>query len=179
VAVKINPQMPGVNFGSPKSAPNANPADDMPVPPSDAQYTIYCRDYPEASHVQDSRDVQRLLGQVTNMKKWYVVHAADHSTLYYGFYRSINPRDPKDGAEGQRAIDDLNTIRQMQDSEGNRLFSTSLPVLIDTPDPQANPAWDITKSAGYWSIEIATYSNTPDRQQERGGFRSSGAREGN
>jgi hypothetical protein len=99
------------------------------------------------------------------LKKWYVVHSSDHSTLYYGFYRSVNPRDEKDGAEGQRAIDDLNKIREMHDTDGNRIFSASLPVPINSPDPQANPAWDITKTKGYWSIEIATFSNSADRKE--------------
>jgi hypothetical protein len=155
----------GVNFSQPKSASTGNPADDMPAPPKDAQYTICCRDFSEPSHVQDSRDAQHLLMQSTDMKKWYIVHAADHSTLYYGFYRTIDTRDPNDAAEGKRAIDDLNTIRQMQDSQGNRLFSASLPVPIDSPDPQANPAWDITRTGGYWSIEIAAFTGSADRKQ--------------
>jgi hypothetical protein len=154
----------GVNFNT-KTTAAANPANDMPAPPRDAQYTICCRDFAEITHVQDSRDAQHLLMESTGMKKWYIVHAADHSTLYYGFYRSINPRDPNDGDEGKRAISDLNTIRQMQDSNGNRLFSASLPVPIDSPDPEANPAWDLTKSNGYWSIELADFTNTPDRKQ--------------
>jgi hypothetical protein len=155
----------GVNFNAPKTTANADPADDMPAPPADAQYTICCRDFSEIAHVQDSRDAQHMLMQSTTMKKWYVVHAADHSTLYYGFYRSIDPRDPKEGSEGKRAIDDLNTIRQMQTSDGVRLFSASLPVPIDSPDPQANPTWDITRSSGYWSIEIATFAGSADRKQ--------------
>jgi hypothetical protein len=53
----------------------------------------------------------------------------------------------------------------MQDSDGNRVFSASLPVPIDSPDPQANPAWDIARTNGYWSIEIGTFANTPDRKQ--------------
>jgi hypothetical protein len=154
-----------VNFASARPANNANLAEEMPVPPADAQYTLYCRDFAEPNHVQDSRDAQHMLGQTIGLKKWYVVHSSDHSTLYYGFYRCINPRDSKDGAEGQRAIDDLNKIRQMQDSDGNRIFSASLPVPIDAPDPQANPAWDITKSKGYWSIEIAAFTNSSDRKQ--------------
>jgi hypothetical protein len=143
----------------------ASPADDMPVPPKDAQYTIVCRDFAEPTHVQDSREAQQTLLQATDLKKWYIVHAADHSTLYYGFYRTMDPRDPNDGAEGQRAINDLNTIRAIQDSAGNRLFSASLLVGIDSPDPQANPAWDITSTTGAWSIEIAAFKDTPDRKQ--------------
>jgi hypothetical protein len=155
----------GVNFTAGKSATNGKLGDDMPTPPADAQYTILCRDFPEPTHVQDSRDAQHVLLETTKMNKWYIVHASDHSTLYYGFYRTIDQRDPKDGAEGKRAIDDLNAIRTITTPDGTRLFSASLPVGIDTPDPEANPAWDITKSTGYWSIEIAAFANSPDRKQ--------------
>lgn len=73
-------------------------------------------------------------------------------------------RDPADGAEGQRAIDDLNAIRAMTDSQGNRLFSEALPFGIDAPDPQANPAWDITRVKGMWSIEVASFTLATRKQ---------------
>jgi hypothetical protein len=155
----------GVKFDPPAAATGGNLADDMPAPPKDAQYTIVCRDFSEATHVQDARQALQTLRQATDLKKWYIVHAADHSTLYYGFYRTMDPRDANDAAEGQRAIADLNTIRAIQDSQGNRLFPSSLIVGIDSPDPQANPAWDITRTTGTWSIEIAAFKDTPDRKE--------------
>ena len=94
------------------------------------------------------------------MKDWYVSHSSDHSTLYYGYYRSINPRDPNDGDEGRRAIDDQNKIRAMATSDGQRLFSECLLVPVDAPDPQANPAWDIARTKGSWSIEIASFTTS-------------------
>jgi hypothetical protein len=154
----------GVNFNpAPTAAGSA--ASEMPDIPKDAQFTIVCRTFQEESHVQDSRQAQQMLFSSTNMKKWYVVHAADHSTLYYGFYRNNDPRDPNDGPEGQRAINDLNAIRAMTDSQGNRVFSESLLVGIDAPDPQANPAWDITRTKGTWSVEIACFTGTADRKE--------------
>ena len=138
---------------------------ETPVPPKDAQYTIACKVFSEDGHVQDSRDARKMLYDATNLKKWYVVHSADHSTLYYGFYRTMDPHDPTDAAEGKRAIDDQNTIRGMQDSQGNRIFSESLIVAVDSADPEANPAWDIMRSHGYWSVEIAVFKNSPDRKQ--------------
>jgi hypothetical protein len=148
-----------------KGASTGSLADDMPVPPADAQYTLMVRDFPEPSHVQDSRDAQNLLRQSTGMKDWYIVHSENHSTLYYGYYRCIDPRDPKDGAEGQRAINDQNKVRAITDSDGNRLFGACLLLGIDTPDPQENPAWDITRTNGYWSIEVAVFTHSADRKQ--------------
>src|SRR5438105_2620566 len=118
-------------------------ASDMPVPPKDAQYTIYCQIIAGPDHVERSRQLRQALRQGTALKDWYVIHAADQSTLYYGFYRTTDPRDSHDSKEGARAIGDLNTIRAMVDTNGFRPFSASLPVLIDSPDPAANPAWDL------------------------------------
>jgi len=143
-----------------------DPAYDMPPIPKDAQYTIFCRVFSDENHVQLARKAQHELHDNTPLKKWYVVHSSDHSTLYFGFYRCIDPRDPKDADEGQRAINDQNAIRSMTDSEGHRLFSECLLVGIDSPDPQANPAWDITRTKGTWSIEIATFTNTADRKSK-------------
>jgi len=142
----------------------ADPSKDMPDVPKDAQYTIYCKVFAGMDHVQESREAQHQLFEATkDLQKWYVVHSDDHSTLYYGFYRCIDPRDKKDGAEGQRAIDDQNKIRSIVTSSGFRLFPESLLVGIDTPDPQANPAWDLTRTAGTWTIEIGTFT-TADRK---------------
>ena len=141
-----------------------NAATEMPAVPKDAQYTLVCRVFSDDTHVQLARQAQQQLHDATSLKKWYVVHSNDHSTLYYGFYRCIDPRDARDGAEGQRALNDQNTIRAMADSNGQRLFSECLLVPIDSPDPQANPAWDIARSRGTWSIEIASYT-VADRKQ--------------
>jgi hypothetical protein len=138
---------------------------DMPVAPKDAQYTIYCQGITGPDHLERSRALRRLLRENTPLKDWYVIHGTDQSTLYYGFYRSIDPRDPVNGDEGTRAMRDLKSIRTMVDTQGSRLFSASLPVLIDSPDPSANPAWDLTRSGAYWSLEIAVYRGGPDRKQ--------------
>jgi hypothetical protein len=138
---------------------------DMPVAPKDAQYTIYCQAITGADHLERSRALRQLLRENTPLKDWYVVHGTDQSTLYYGFYRSVDPRDPANADEGARAMRDLKSIRTMVDTRGIRLFSASLPVLIDAPDPSANPAWDLTRSGAYWSLEIAVYRDSPDRKQ--------------
>jgi hypothetical protein len=53
----------------------------------------------------------------------------------------------------------------MVDTNGYRIFSTSVPVPIDSPDPEANPAWDLSRTSGYWSVEIAMYKDSPNRKQ--------------
>jgi hypothetical protein len=158
----------GVSFDPPKmSASGAKAAgyEEMPTPPPGAQYTIYCQAYTGPDHQVVATQVRDLLRANTSFQKWYVVHADDQSTLYYGFYRTLDTKDSDDAAEGQRAIGDLNAIRTLHDSRGNRLFPASLPEPISSPDPAANPAWDITRSGAYWSLEIANFRDRPDRKQ--------------
>jgi hypothetical protein len=134
--------------------------------PPGAQFTILCQTYTGESHVATSDKVRlTLFSADTKLDKWYVVHSADKSMLYYGFYKSNNPRDPVDGAEGERAIADQNAIRALADSTGKRLFSTCVIESIDTPDPDANPAWDLTRSRGYWTLQIAAYKTGPQRKE--------------
>ncbi|HSV15035.1 MAG TPA: hypothetical protein VLI90_12320, partial [Tepidisphaeraceae bacterium] len=83
-------------------------ASDMPVPPKDALYTIYCQILSGPDHIERSRQLRLALRNSTSLKDWYLIHGADQSTLYYGFYRTIDPRDSKDADEGKRAIHDLN-----------------------------------------------------------------------
>jgi hypothetical protein len=142
--------------------------DEMPTPPKGAAYTIYCQAYAGPDHQEVARRVRDVLRANTSLGKWYVVHGDQQSTLYYGFYRAIDKHleheSPDDVAEAQRAIDDLDAIRTLHNSQGMRLFSASLPVSIDSPDPTANPAWDITRSGAYWSLEVAVFKDTPDRK---------------
>jgi hypothetical protein len=160
-----HPADSGVTFKPVATGGHATAANDTPPIPKDAQFTIFCRNFTGETHEQDAQAAQQILLNSTNLKKWYIVHAGDHSTLYYGFYRANTPHDPKDPAEGQRAVDDQNSIRAITDHQGLRIFSEALVVNIDSPDPMANPAWDLTRSKGMWSIEIASFANTPDRKE--------------
>ncbi len=137
---------------------------EMPTPPAGAQYTIYCQAYAGPDHQNVARGVRNVLRANTGMDKWYVVHGDQQSTLYYGFYRTLDKHDPADAREGERALADLDAVRTLHDSRGVRLFSASLPVSVNSPDPAANPAWDLTRSGGYWSLEVATFKDTPDRK---------------
>ena len=147
------------------AAKGTDNSSDMPTPPEDAQYTIRCQSYAGLNHAEESRMVAQQLRIGTSMKDWYVIHQADYSTLYYGFYRTFDPRDSKDAKEGERAIKDLDAIRSMADSTGFRPFSASLPVLLDSPDPAADPKWDLARSGGYYSLEIAVYKDSPKRKE--------------
>ena len=150
--------------GQPDNQPD-NGHREMPTPTKDARFTIFCQSYGGEGHQDLARQVRDVMMAKTNYKKWYVVHGAEESTLYYGFYAAVGRTDGPDAAEGGRAMADLNAIRTLHDSRGVRLFSNSLPVPIDSPDPTANPAWDVARTGAYWSLEVGVFKDTADRKQ--------------
>jgi len=166
---------------SPKSAEQATqgaaiaPAgqstvDDSPIPPKDAQWTILCESITGPNHLALSKRRKAELIAATGMSDWYVIHAEDQSTLYYGYYRTFN--DPKDAAEGRRAQSDRLKLNGVTDAMGDRPFRSCIFVEIDSPDPNAPRQWDLsrlrldeTDERHYWSLQIAAYKDTPERKK--------------
>lgn len=152
--------------GSPagtKSSPPAKLAgNDTPVPPKDARWTIMCDSIEGPGHVENARDFKAMLAKRSGLSDWYVVHHERESTIYYGFYRSLdNP------AERKRAQDDRTRIAMLTDNLGNRMLRGNVLVAVNAPDPAAPPEWNLvnTPRTAYWSIEIATFAGDPRRKE--------------
>src|SRR5438552_2078461 len=62
--------------------------------PEDAQWTVCCTQFIGPGHIEQSTAMRDRLVQQTKLRDWRVEHTADHSTIYYGFYRAID--DKKD-----------------------------------------------------------------------------------
>ena len=136
-----------------------------PTPPAGAQYTIYCLAVPGTAHVPRSIQLRDQVARTTGMRDWYVVHGPEESTLYYGYYRSVDRQeDPK---EATRARNDREKIDTMVDAAGARPFRNALLVQLAAPDPDAPPQWDLKAAppGNYWSIQIAAYEGHPDRKK--------------
>ena len=142
----------------PTADPNA-----APIPPKDAQWTLYCQAIAGADHVERANAFKKQLLQSTPLKDWYVIHQEDESILYYGFYRSIN--DPKDKKESARAQADRKAMDGVLDSQGNKIFAQCMFVEVAAPDPNAPPEWDLRNATGFWSLEIGAYKDSPARKQ--------------
>src|SRR5947209_16436014 len=56
-----------------KSNSSASAGSDMPIPPKDAQYTIYCQVIPGPDHLEHSRALRQALKQSTSLKDWYII----------------------------------------------------------------------------------------------------------
>lgn len=163
-ATPVPAPQPGAKPGP--ATPKGSEAGDMPVPPKGARWTIYCmsiREVTPGDNVIRANQIKNELMRTTGMNGWYVIHESGASTLYYGFYRSVN--DPKDSKETARAKADRERIDQFTTADGERPFKTCIFVDLNAPDPQAPPEWDLRNAQGTWSIQIGAYRDHPDRKQ--------------
>ena len=136
------------------------PAQEPPasvVVPAGAEWTIYCTTVPGIGHIERSKALRDALLRNTGMRDWYVVHAANETTLYYGFYKTMD-RNVKATRE---------KIDAMTDASGNRPFRNSLIVEVAAPDPQAPPQWNLANASRgmVWSLQVAAYADHPDRKK--------------
>ena len=140
--------------GAPKEA---KPQAAAPAIPAGAEWTIYCATIPGIGHVKQSTQLRDQLIKSTGMRDWYVVHNENDSTLYYGFYKSLD-RNIKAARE---------KIDAMTDASGARPFRNALIVDLAAPDPEAPPQWDLANAPPgmVWSVQIAAYEGSPQRKK--------------
>src|SRR5687767_7430671 len=131
--------------------------------PKDARWTIYCGTFGGADHLAQAKAAREKLTQMSRMRDWYLVTADGRSTLYYGYYRSIN--DQKDPKESQRAQEDRKAVLALTDATGRKLFSTAFLVELDSADPASMPEWDLENVKGVYTVQVAVYKGSHERKQ--------------
>lgn len=146
----------GVADAKPQAAKKAG-APAAPSIPAGAEWTIYCTTVPGAGHVTQSTQLRDQLARSTGMRDWYVIHGDHESTLYYGFYKTLD--------KSAKAVREK--IDAMTDVTGNRPFRNAVIVELTAPDPDAPPQWDLANApAGMvWSVQIAAYEGSPQRKK--------------
>jgi len=162
---------PASDSGSPAAAtpdsasPEAVASDDtgMPAPPEGAQFTLHCSTFSGATHIMDAKRIKDYLIRQTGSKDWYVVHSADESNLYFGFYKTFDDRSQLD--EYTRAQTDRAKVSSLVDNDGAAMFPQIGFVPIETPDPPAPREWDLSSNRGFWTLQIAVYKGSPERKQ--------------
>lgn len=154
-------QVSSAQPGKQKAAAH-DPNDDVPIPPPDAQWTIFCDSVTGVGHIENAGILKSRLIALTGMHDWYVIHSDKQSDIYYGYYRELS-----DPAEKKRAEADRLKIANMTDRFGNHLVRGGLLQPINAPDPVAPREWNLlnTPKNAYWSIEIATFSGNPKRKE--------------
>jgi hypothetical protein len=148
--------------GGNRTARSAALRNDGPVPPIDAQWTILCDSVDGPAHVQDATILKSRLIQASGMPDWYIIHGEKDSTIYYGYYRSLDSAAEKLRAERDRA-----KISVLVDRLGNRLLRGGVLVSVAAPDPTTHPEWNLlnTPKSAYWTIEVATFSGDLKRKE--------------
>ncbi|MCC6424543.1 MAG: hypothetical protein IT447_13800 [Phycisphaerales bacterium] len=133
--------------------------------PANAQWTLFCQRVTGADHVIRANQIKSILLKSTKLPDWYVLHGEQDSTLYYGFYRTID--DPQDSAETTRAQRDRQAIAALKDQVGEHPFAQAVFVPLQTPDPAGPPEWNLanTPPSAIWTLQIAAYKDSPDRKQ--------------
>jgi hypothetical protein len=128
-----------------------------PSIPAGAEWTIYCTNIPGATHVMQATQLRDQLAKSTGMRDWYVIHGETESTLYYGFYKTVD----KSAKATREKID------AMTDASGGRPFRNALIVELTAPDPDAPPQWDLANAPPgmAWSVQIAAYEGSPQRKK--------------
>ena len=143
----------------PQPAKQAGAAAEAAAPsiPAGAEWTIYCTTVPGAAHVAQSTQLRDELARTTGMRDWYVIHGASESTLYYGFYKTID----KNAKAAREKID------AMKDTAGGRPFRNALIIELTPPDPDAPAQWDLANAPPgmEWSVQIAAYEGGPQRKK--------------
>jgi hypothetical protein len=98
----------------------------------------------------------------TRLRGWYVLHLDDHSSLMYGYYKTMD----ESAIKSDRAA-----IEKLTDSLGNRLFPTSIVMPIDAPDPTAPAEWNLANLrqdsadvSHFWSLQVVAYKDSPERK---------------
>jgi hypothetical protein len=138
-------------------------SDGTVAPPPDAQWTIHCYVVTAVDHVAQARRLKDHLAKNTPLRDWYVVHGEQSSTLYHGYYRSIN--DPSDARESSRAQAERRQVEALRDAMGDPMFRNALFVPFESPDPDGPPEWNLLNAKGTWTLEIAVYRDSPERKQ--------------
>jgi hypothetical protein len=135
----------------------------FPTIPDGAVYTLYCTSITSVTHVPDSERLKQQLIVKTGSRNWYVIHSADQSVLYYGFYKTFD--DKSQPEEKARAQANRQAVRRLQSDNGDMPFAECGFVPLMTPDPPAPPEWDLRNAAGYWALQIAAYEGSPLRKK--------------
>jgi hypothetical protein len=131
--------------------------------PQGARWSLYCTSLAGPDRIAKMTQMKAYLLAKSPFKDWYVVHSEQQSTLFYGFYSSIEKRD-RDGA---RAHADREKIAGWTDETGDRPFGSCFFTPITPPSPAAPAEWNKENppARAYWSVQIAAFKDNAERKQ--------------
>jgi hypothetical protein len=130
--------------------------------PKDARWTLYCASISGPDRISRMAQLKSYLVAKTPMRDWYVVHDEQTSTLFYGFYSTVE----KIERGSARAHADRKMISEWRDGD-ERPFAACFFTPITPPDPVAPPEWNLVNAPAraHWSVQIAAFKDNPQRKQ--------------
>jgi hypothetical protein len=131
--------------------------------PQGARWSLYCTSLAGPDRIAKMTQMKAYLLAKSPFKDWYVVHNEQQSTLFYGFYSSIEKGD-RDGA---RAHADRTKIAGWADETGDHPFASCFFTPITFFISPAPAEWDLANAPAraYWSVQIAAFKDNPERKQ--------------
>ena len=154
---------------SPAVAAPPKPSEPPIQIPADARWTLFVTSLTSPDRYVTMQALKTTLAARTPFKNWYVVHGENESSLFHGFYQTIerNERDPALAKAAARAQAERDAMKNWQDEAGNRPFATIFFAPITAPDPVAPAEWNLVNAPEdmYWSLQIGAYQGDPRRKQ--------------
>lgn len=151
------------------AADKADKADKPPVPPPEARWTISCQTFQGPARIEEAKRVRDAMVKQTGDRAWYVVHGEHDSTLFFGFYRSVELQatDSADRKDAERAHADRKRLGALRSGRDTALFPTCLLVPLDSPGDDGPPEWNIQNAPkdARWTLLIGVYREDPARRK--------------
>ncbi len=131
---------------------------------SGAPWTIVCAEMQGSNRAQLAQSLAETLKRTPGIRSedvFVVDDAEGMSRLCYGHYR--RPQDPKTGRrispQGLRR--DMNLLRELGTPDGRRMFTRAM--VMRTPQRDTgDPAWDLSRVAAVYSLQVAVFEPTED-----------------
>ncbi len=136
--------------------------------PQGERWTIECLELYGATAQQDAEAIADALRNTRGIdsKKVWVLAEPDRALIYYGTYYFKSNE-----ASGQREIPpqitrDRLMLKELADDQGRRFFLDSRMVPYPAPDV-GNPAWDLRRAQGIYTLQVAVYFNTASMRDRK------------
>ena len=127
-------------------------------------WTIRCKELQGATRTQLIQQFAESLRNTPGVRSKDVFtrdDADDFARLYYGTYwRRLDKNTGKHSTPAQLQ-QDLDMIRQLGDAQGQRYFTQAMMLRLPTDDV-GNPAWNLARQAGVYSLQVAVFEPSED-----------------
>jgi hypothetical protein len=160
--------LPGADL-TPVTAQQSTPAAAAQQPqmniPKDARWTLYCTSLTGPDRIARATQMKNYMLAHTPFRDWYVVHNEQESTLFYGFYSSVERAENARAAD--RAHADRKTIGEWKDQNGEQPFKACFFVPVTPANPVAPAEWNLENAPPdrYWSVQIMAFQDNALRKQ--------------